>query len=173
MIEGPLSGGVDIVGLAVVDLVRGHEAEAGMVMVLVVPGEEAAAEVLGILNAAEALGELGLVFQGLEVGFGERVVVGGVGPAVRLGDAEVGQHQGGGLGLHGAAAVGVEGQLARRHDVLGEGVIEQRLEQDGAFGICDAPADNPAAEDVEDDVQVEVGPFGRSRQLCYTKGIEE
>ena len=127
-----------------------------MVMVLVVPGEEAAAEVLGILDAAEALGELGLVFQGLEVGFRERVVVGGVGPAVRLGDAEIGQHQGGGLGLHRAAAVGMEGQLAGRHGVLGEGVIEQRLEQGGAFGIGDAPADDPAAEDVEDDVEIEV-----------------
>ena len=75
---------------------------------------------------------------------------------MRLGDAEVGQHQGGGLGLHGAAAVGMEGQLARRHGVLGEGVIEQRLEQDGALGIGDAPADDPAAEDVEDDVEIEV-----------------
>ena len=64
-IEGPLSGGMDVVSLAVVDLVWGHEAEARMVMVLVVPGEEAAAEVLGILNAAEALWELGLVFQSL------------------------------------------------------------------------------------------------------------
>ena len=36
-IEGPLSGGLDVVSLAIVDLVRGHEAEAGMVMVLVVP----------------------------------------------------------------------------------------------------------------------------------------
>ena len=45
---------MDVISLAIVDLVRGHEAEAGMVMVLVVPGEEAAAKVLGILNAAEA-----------------------------------------------------------------------------------------------------------------------
>ncbi len=156
VIEGPLSGGVDIVGLAVVDLVGRHETDPGMVVVLIVPGEEAAAEVLGVLNAAEARGEFGLVFEGLEVGFGERVVVGGVWPAMRLGDAEIGQHQGGGLGFHGAAAVSMEGQLARRHGVLGEGVLEQRLEQDGAFGIGDAPADDPAAEDVEDDVEIEV-----------------
>ena len=44
-VEGPLSGGMDVVSLAVVDLVRGHEAEARMVMVLVVPGEDAAADV--------------------------------------------------------------------------------------------------------------------------------
>src|SRR5688500_18799918 len=55
VIEGALSGGVDIVGLAVVNLVGRHEADPGMVVVLVVPGEEAAAEVLGVLKAAEAL----------------------------------------------------------------------------------------------------------------------
>ena len=66
--------------------------------------------------------------------------------------------------------VGMEGQLARRHGVLGEGVVEQRLEQGGALGIGDAPADNPAAEDIEDDVEIEVGPFRRSRQLCYIPG---
>jgi hypothetical protein len=44
--------------------------------------------------------------------------------------------------------------------VLGEGVVEQDLEQGGALGIGDAPADDPAAEDVEDDVQVEIrSPF--------------
>src|SRR3954466_1048522 len=32
-------------------------------------------------------------------------------------------------------------------------------------GIGDAPADDPAAEDVENDVQIEVGPFRRSHQL--------
>src|SRR4051794_31291614 len=34
-------------------------------------------------------------------------------------------------------------------------------------GIGDAPADGPAAEDVEDDVQVEIAPFGGSHQLRY------
>jgi hypothetical protein len=33
-------------------------------------------------------------------------------------------------------------------------------------GIGDAPADDPAAEDVEDDVEIEVGPFRGSHQLC-------
>ena len=145
---------MNVVSLAVVDLVRGHEAKTSVVVVLIVPLEEAAAEVLGVLEAAESFREFGLVFQGLEVGLGERVVVRGVGPAVRLGDAEVGQHQGG--GLHRTAAVGVEGQLTGRHGMLGEGVIEQNLEQGRAFGVRDTPADDPAAEDVEDDVEIEI-----------------
>ena len=45
VVQCALAGGLDTFGLTVVDLVRGHEAEAGMVMVLVVPGEEAAADV--------------------------------------------------------------------------------------------------------------------------------
>jgi len=61
----------------------------------------------------------------------------------------------------------VEGQLAGRHGVLGEGVVEQGLEQAGALGIGDAPADDPAAEDIENDVEIEVAPFRRSCQLCY------
>ena len=156
MNQHALASGLNGFGLSIMDLIRRHQAETGVVMVLIVPGEEAAAELFGVLDAAEAAGEFRLVFQGLEVGLGERIVIGGVRPAVRPGDAEVGQHQGGGLGLHRPAAVGVEGQLAGRHGVLGEGVMEQRLEQGGALGIGDAPADDPAAEDAEDDVQVEV-----------------
>jgi hypothetical protein len=35
-------------------------------------------------------------------------------------------------------------------------VLEQRLEQGGAFGIGDTPADDPPAEDVDDHVEIEV-----------------
>ena len=89
-----------------------------MVVVLVVPIEEAAAEASGVLDAAEALGELRLVLEGLEVAFGERVVVGDMRPVVRAGDAEIGEQQGGGFGLHRAAAIGVQGELTGRHVVL-------------------------------------------------------
>ena len=50
--------------------------------------------------------------------------------------------------------------------MLGQSVIEKGFEQDGALSIGDAPADDPAAEDVEDDVEIEVGPLGRPHQLC-------
>jgi hypothetical protein len=156
-VEGLLASGMDGVGVAVMDLIGGHQADPGMVMILIVPSEEAAAEVLGILDAAEAFWEFRLIFQGFEVSFGKRVVVGGMGPAVRLGDAEVGEQEGGRLGLHGAAAVGMQGELAGPDGVLGDGVIEQRLEQGGALGIGDTPADDPATEDVENDVEIEVG----------------
>ena len=45
-----------------------------------------------------------------------------------LGDAHVGQQQGGGLGFHGGSAVGVQGELAGQEAVFGGGVLEQRFE---------------------------------------------
>jgi hypothetical protein len=65
---------VNSVDLTMVHLIRGHEADPGMVMVVVVPIEEAAAEGFGVFDAAKAFGEAGLILQGLEVAFGERVV---------------------------------------------------------------------------------------------------
>ena len=107
--EGVQAGGVDSVGLAEMDLVGRHQADAGMVMLAVVPIEEIAAERLGILDAAEALGKLRLIFYGFEVAFRERIIVRGVRPAVGFANAEIGEQQRGGLGSHGTAAVGVQG----------------------------------------------------------------
>ena len=57
------------VDLAVMHLIGGHQAEAGVVVILVIPVEEAAAEASGVLDAAEALREAWLVFEGLEAAF--------------------------------------------------------------------------------------------------------
>ena len=70
-----LTGGMDGVGLAVMHLVWGHQADADVMVILVVPGEEAAAESPGILDAAETFRELRLVFQGLELCLRDGVVV--------------------------------------------------------------------------------------------------
>ena len=70
-----LTGGMDGVGLAVMHLVRGHQADTDVMVILVVPGEEAAAEGPGILDTAETSGELRLVFQSLELRLREGVVV--------------------------------------------------------------------------------------------------
>ena len=73
---------MDGVGLAAMDLIGGHQADAGMVVIAVVPVEEAAAENLGLFDVIEAPGEFRLVFQCFEVGFGERIIVGGVWPSM-------------------------------------------------------------------------------------------
>src|SRR5450756_674324 len=89
-----------------------------MVMILIVPIEEAAAERFGVLDATEALRKLRLVFHGFEVAFRERIVIGGVRPAVRFGDAEIGEQQCRGLGAHRATAVRVQGELAFRRGMF-------------------------------------------------------
>jgi hypothetical protein len=150
VIKGGLAGSVDCVGLAVMHLIGRHQADAGMVMLLIVPIEEAAAERLGILDAAEAPWKLRLVFHGFEVAFRERIVVGGVRSAVRFGDAEIGEQKRRGLGAHGTTTVGMQGQLAGRHAMFGGGIVEQRREQGCAFPVGDAPTDDSAAEDVDD-----------------------
>jgi len=88
LIEGDLAGGVNGVGLTVVDLVRRHQADPGMVMILVVPVKEASTESFSVLDTAKAFGEPGLILQCLEVAFGERIVVGSVRAVMRSGHAE-------------------------------------------------------------------------------------
>src|SRR5208283_4566413 len=83
-------------------------------------------------------------------------------PAMRLGDTKIGQQEGGWLGLHRSAAIGVQRQLTGWDTLLGESVVKQGLEQDGIFSVGHAPADDAAAENVEDDIEVEIRPFGRS-----------
>ena len=58
-VEGFLASCIDFIGLTVMDLVWRHQADAGMVMILIIPIEEAAAECLCVLDAAEPLRKLG------------------------------------------------------------------------------------------------------------------
>jgi len=56
-------------------------------------------------------------------------------------------------------------QRVRRDVVLGHRLGDQLLGQSGGFLRGDHPADGIAAEDVEDHIQVEAGPFGRAFEL--------
>ena len=67
-----MAGGVDCAGLPEVDLVGRHQADACVMMVLVVPSEEAAAECAGLVDGLEPFWELRLIFQRLELGLRER-----------------------------------------------------------------------------------------------------
>ena len=50
-------------------------------------------------------------------------------------------------------------ELTGRHVVFRDGIVEQRFEQRGAFRVRHAPAHHPAAEDVEDHIEIEVAPL--------------
>ena len=67
--------------------------------------------------------------------------------------------------MRGGATVGVQGRLVGRHLMLGHGIYEQHLEQGRTFRVLDPPADDAAAINVEDDAEMEIGPFHRPRQF--------
>src|SRR5512132_4582665 len=80
------SGRLDLLGPAVVDVCGGQQADSGVVVLDVVPGEEVLAEDAGVLDGTEVVGEGGPVLEGLELGLGVRIVVGHVRAGVALGD---------------------------------------------------------------------------------------
>jgi hypothetical protein len=126
--------------------------------------------VAGVGEAGEAFGEAGRVLEGLELGFGVGVVVGDVGPGMRSGDAEIGEELGDGSRGHRAAAVGVQGQLFRvMPSAVGAGGDEVFGEAVG-FAWGDEPADGVTGPDVEDDVEVEPGPFVGAGELGDVPG---
>ena len=78
-----------LLGQAVMHVNGRQQAEAGMMVLSVVPGEEALAVRSGVLNRAEPLREVRAVLQRLELRLRERVVVGDVGAAMRPRDPQV------------------------------------------------------------------------------------
>lgn len=77
--------------LAIVDSGGSQQLEAGVMVPLVIPGEELLAETAAILNRTKAVRVFRAILHGFEVGFGERVVIGDVRTAVSLNDAEIGK----------------------------------------------------------------------------------
>ena len=151
-VEDLLALGDDDRGAAVMKGGRGEEADAGMVVLFVVPVKEWLAEGPGVLERTKAIGETRPVLQSAKLAFGIGVVVGDVGAAVGLGDAEVAEEEGHGFGGHGGAIIGVDLQLAGPDLLLAAGSFEQRFGELSAFAMGDHPANDITAEDVEDDI---------------------
>ena len=82
-----------------------------------------------------------------------------------LGDAEVGQQEGDGFAAHRRAAVGVEGELIRQDDLLFGSFLDELPGEFGSFARRHHPTDDVAAEDVQDHVEIEVGPLYGTTQL--------
>ena len=169
-IQGVLSQRQGVVGMSEVDRSRGEQGDAGVAVVVVVPSEKILAKGSGVLKRAEALGELRGVFQGLEVRLGVGIVGAGVRSGMGFGDSQVGQEKGHGFGAHRGAAIGMDGELSGSN-VLFEGrVLDEASCQDGAFAGSQHPSDDTSAEDIEDDVEVEVGPLGGSQEFGDVPG---
>ena len=156
--------------LSEVDDCGREQSQAPMVMFVVVPGEERAAEAKAVLLGIETVGELRPVLERFEVALRERIVVGDMRPAVRLGDAQRGQQLSDALGAHRRSAVGVDRQLLGVETLFVAALADQPPGQVGAFASGQQPAHHIAAEYVEHHVQVEVRPFGRAQQLGNVPG---
>lgn len=66
LVEDFLASGVDVVALSVVDLVRRHQADAKVVMVLIVPVEEARQKALASWKQPNRFGNWGWYFRVLK-----------------------------------------------------------------------------------------------------------
>ncbi len=88
-IENGLSSGEEFFRLAVVNGSRGHQLEAGVMMLVVVPREELLAETSGLFEGPEAVGEARPIFQCFEVGLRVGVVVRDMRATMRLDDTEI------------------------------------------------------------------------------------
>ena len=118
-----------------------------MMVLVVVPGEEPLTKGARILDGAESVRELGAILQGAKMTLRIWIVVGDVRPRVGLGDAEIGQKEGHGLGPHRRAPIGVNSKLAVGDSEPTAGVCDEALGEFGAFAIGQHPADDIAAED--------------------------
>lgn len=68
-IQDDLTMGQDVSGLTVVDHGGGHQAQAGMVVLMVVPLKEGLAKTAGVFDGAEAIRKTRPVFKGAELTF--------------------------------------------------------------------------------------------------------
>ena len=142
----------------VMDIVGGEHCDTAMSMLGVVPGEERAAKGGGGGEVVEASGEVGVVLQRFELRLGEGVVVADVGAAQRAGDPEVGKELRGALAGHRRAAVGVQGEGLGGDVLFDTGVLDEPRGECGALALGDHPAHDVTAEEVDQDVEVEVRP---------------
>ena len=134
-------------------------------MFLVVPTKKSLRKNSAILNAPEAVRELRPVFYGAELAFRIRIVVGDVRPAVCFGHTQVGQSERHRLGTHRRAAIGMQRELSGSDVLFCTALLDQALGQLRAFAYGHHPAGDVAAEDIEDHLEINVGPLRRAQQL--------
>ena len=135
-------------------------------MLGVVPTEELLAMRTCIFDRTEARREVRSVLQGFELRFGIWIVIRDVRTAVSFGDVQIDEQLRDGFGTHAGAAIGVQGQGARRDILFIDRIGDQLLGELRGFPVSDHPANDVAAENIEDHVQVKARPLGRPLQFA-------
>ena len=134
-------------------------------MFVVVPVEEVLAVSAGVLDRAETIGEVRSVLQGFELRLGVWIVIRDMRAAVGLGNIEVDEERGDRLRSHAGTAIGMERKGPGGDVLLFQGVGDELLGEFCGFSMSEQPTDDVAAVDVEDHVEMEAGPFGRTLQF--------
>src|SRR3954465_2615176 len=160
LVQG-MAGGEDGAVSAGMALRRGDVADAAVMMV-VVPEHEGSGPLprFGEVGKAPAR-ELRAVLGGAEQRFGVGIIVADPGPRMRGRDAEPVQHGGDGGCLHARAVVAVQHRAGGAGmDALGQRRAPDQMSRVlGLIGVVHLKADDLAAEEVEDDVEVEPAPL--------------
>ena len=164
-IKDGLPFGDKLGSLTVMNRGRGQQLQAGVMVLMVVPGKQLLAETPRILDGAEAVRIVRPVLHGFEMSFREKIVVGDMGAAVGFDDAEVSEQQGQGLRCHRRTAIGVQRELTGRNALLLARVFDKLPSLGGCLAIGDHPAGDVTAEDVENDVQVIEIPLQRASEF--------
>jgi hypothetical protein len=151
--------------LTEVDDGRREKPERAVLVRVVVPPEEVLPKCARVGDRSESLGKLRTIFERFEVRFGEGIIVRHVRAAMRLGHAEVGQEERDRLALHRGAAVRMKRELPGLNALLRAGLGNEALGERRALVRGEHPADDIAAEDVEDHIEIEVRPLGRAQEF--------
>jgi len=88
---------------------------------------------------------------------------------MRFCDARSASKQGSGFGLHRAAAVGMQGELAGGDIMLTMASSNKGLNSVALSASAMHQGDDPAAENIDDDIEIEVRSISRP-STCYVPG---
>jgi len=160
-----------LVCMAVVHVSRRKQRQRAVAVLMIVPVEKRLAKFTRVRETSERLRKLGLILQRLEVRFDVRIVVGNVWPRVRFGHPQIRKQKGNRLGSHGTAAVGVNGEFAWIDALFADGFLDKNSRQLRTLAIGDHPAHDIAAVDVDNHVEVVVGPLLRAMQFGDIPGV--
>jgi hypothetical protein len=166
VIECGLAHAAQPLGLAVVNAVRRHVAKVRVPVRGVVPSEESLAVGPCVLDAAETCREVRPVLQRLELRLGVRVVIRCAGLAVALNNVQVRQQGGHRLGAHAGAPLGV--QRERAAGSMSWRATESAISCWASSASSRSAINQPttqATADVQDQVEVETRPLGRTLEL--------
>ena len=136
------------------------QGEGGVMMVVVVPAEEASGPQTSMFRGTKVLGEGRMIFGCFELSLRERIVIRDMRAGMRFEDTQVEHESRDGLGGHGATVVGMNRELVRQDVLPGAGVGDELFGEISRLALGDEPADDEATEDIEEDIQVVADPLG-------------